>query len=153
MDFLLKDQNGTDIRLSDYKGKKVLLSFHPLAWTSVCSDQMSSLEENREKFAALNTVALGLSVDSLPCKKAWADSLGISGTSLLCDFWPHGDVASQYGVFREKHGTSERANIIFDENGREIFRKIYPIKELPDINEIIERLKNPPALGSTDKDS
>lgn len=136
MDFVLKDQKEQEVYLSDFKGKKVLLSFHPLAWTKVCSEQMQSLEDNRERFAALNTVALGLSVDSVPCKKAWAESLGISETSLLCDFWPHGAVASLCGIFREKNGFSERANILLDEDGRELFRKIYPMKELPDIEEI-----------------
>ncbi len=48
-DFTLRDQTGKEIHLSDLKGKKVLLSFHPLAWTSVCALQMKSLEENRER--------------------------------------------------------------------------------------------------------
>ena len=39
-DFILKDNHDKEIRLSDYRGKKVLLSWHPLAWTSVCTDQM-----------------------------------------------------------------------------------------------------------------
>jgi peroxiredoxin len=135
-DFTLKDQKDREINLSDFSGKKVLLSFHPLAWTRVCSEQMKSLEDNRERFSALNTVALGLSVDTVPSKKAWAESLGILETSLLCDFWPHGAVASLYGLFREHNGFSERANILLDENGRQIFAKTYPIKELPDIEEI-----------------
>ena len=71
-DFTLEDTQEQEVRLSDLKGKKVLLSWHPLAWTGVCLDQMRSLEVNREKFAALNTVPLGLSVDSVPSKKAWA---------------------------------------------------------------------------------
>lgn len=65
-DFTLKDQNGKELRLSELKGKKVLLSFHPLAWTSVCSKQMQSLEKNQAIFNKLNTVALGMSVDTVP---------------------------------------------------------------------------------------
>src|SRR5574341_283185 len=113
-DFKLKDQNGKEIHLSDLKGKKVLLSFHPLAWTSVCAEQMKSLEENHGRFEGLNTVALGISVDTVPSKKAWAESLGIRNTSLLSDFWPHGEIAKLYGIFREKEGFSERSNIILD---------------------------------------
>lgn len=71
-DFILRDQTDKEIHLSDLRGKKVLLSFHPQAWTSVCALQMKSLEENRERFEKLNTVALGLSVDTVPSKKAWA---------------------------------------------------------------------------------
>ena len=69
-DFVLNDNRGKEVRLSELKGKKALLSFHPLAWTSVCADQMKSLEENLKEFEKSNTVALGLSVDSVPCKNA-----------------------------------------------------------------------------------
>ncbi len=140
-DFTLRDQNGKEIHLSDLKGKKVLLSFHPLAWTSVCAMQMQSLEKNRERFEKLNTIALGLSVDTVPSKKAWAESLGIKNTSLPSDFWPHGRVADLYGIFDEKDGVSERANIILDENQYVAFVKVYPRAQLPEIEEIIKVLE------------
>ena len=120
----LEDQDGKEIHISDFIGRKVLLSFHPLAWTSVCAQQMMSLEKNRARFEELNTVALGLSVDTVPSKKAWAKELGIRDTRLLSDFWPHGEVAQSYGIFREKDGVSERANIIVDEKGQVIFVKV-----------------------------
>jgi len=139
-DFTLKNHDGSDVRLSGFRGKKVLLSFHPLAWTKVCAQQMKDLEANHKRFGALNAVALGLSVDPSPSKHAWAKDLGISKTPLLSDFWPHGLVAKQYGIFREKEGFSERANIIVDESGKVCFVKVYPIAELPDIEEIIQAL-------------
>lgn len=141
-DFSLKDQNGKDVRLASFKGKKVLLSFHPLAWTEVCAKQMKSLEDNKSTLDSLNTVALGMSVDTVPSKKAWAESLGIKNTPLLSDFWPHGYVAKAYGIFRERQGFSERANIILDEDQKIIFFKVYEIGKLPDINEIINFIKN-----------
>ncbi len=140
-DFVLKDQNSQELILSNLKGKTVLLSFHPLAWTKVCADQMKSLEENRLRLEKLNTVALGISVDTVPSKNAWAKELGIKDTSLLSDFWPHGKVAQSYGIFRDKDGFSERANIIIDGKQRVIFVKIYPIPQLPDIEEIIKVLE------------
>ena len=140
-DFTLSDQDGKDVKLSEFKGKKVLLSFHPLAWTTVCAEQMKPLEENRERFERHNTVALGMSVDTVPSKKAWAKELGIKNTRLLSDFWPHGKVAQLYGIFREKEGFSERANIIMDENGKVIFVRVYPIAQLPDIEEIFIALE------------
>jgi peroxiredoxin len=140
-DFTLKDHNGKDLKLSELRGKKVLLSFHPLAWTEVCAKQMKSLEANKDAFASLNTAPIGLSIDSVPCKKAWADSLGIKTVPLVADFWPHGEVAIAYGVFREKNGFSERANIILDEKGKVIFFKVYEIHQFPDINEIIGFLR------------
>jgi peroxiredoxin len=139
--FTLKDQNSSDVRLDAYKGSKVLLSFHPLAWTDVCAKQMQSLEDNYEVFKKLNTVCLGLSIDTVPSKKAWAKSLNIEKTPLLCDFWPHGEVSKKCDVFIEKYGFSGRVNILLDENFKVIFTKVYPIKELPDINEIIEFLR------------
>jgi peroxiredoxin len=141
-DFALKDQNDKEFKLSQFKGKRVLLSFHPQAWTGVCAKQMKSLEENKAVFDSLNTVALGMSVDTIPSKKAWADSLGIKNTPLLSDFWPHGEVAELYGIFRDKNGFSERANIVVDENQKVVFFKVYPIGELPDMKEIISFLKS-----------
>jgi len=141
-DFDLKDQNGKDFKLSSFKGKKVLLSFHPLAWTEVCAKQMKSLEDNKNTLDSLNTVVLGMSVDTVPSKKAWAESLGIKNTPLLSDFWPHGYVAKAYGIFRERQGFSERANIILDEDQKIIFFKVYEIGKLPDINEIINFIRN-----------
>jgi len=140
-DFTLKDQHNKELRLSELKGKKVLLSFHPLAWTKVCVRQMQSLEKNREVFDRLNTVALGLSVDTVPSKHAWAKELGIKETRLLSDFWPHGEVAKLYGIFRAENGISGRANIIVDEEQKVIFVKVYDISQLPDIDEIINFLK------------
>ena len=131
--FLLKDNRDKDVRLSALKGKKVLLSFHPLAWTSVCAEQMKALEKNKEKFDLLNTVALGLSIDTVPSKNAWAKTLGVQNTRLLCDFWPHGKIAKAYGLFKEVDGFSERANVILDEKHRVIFVKVYPIAQLPDL--------------------
>jgi peroxiredoxin len=65
-DFRLRDHKEKEVHLYDFAGKKVLLSFHPLAWTNVCAEQMKSLEKNNELFTSLNTVAFGISVDPIP---------------------------------------------------------------------------------------
>lgn len=140
-DFTLKDQHNKEMRLSEFRGKKVLLSFHPLAWTKVCARQMQSLEKNKEVFDKLNTVTFGMSVDTIPSKHAWARELGIKETRLLSDFWPHGEVARLYGLFKDENGISERANIIVDEEQKVIFVKVYDIPQLPDIDEIINFLR------------
>ena len=139
--FSLKDQNDKTFDLLEQSGKRVLLSFHPLAWTEFCAAQMQSLEENREFLKSLNTVAVGISVDSVPCKRAWAQSLKITDTRLLCDFWPHGKVAQMYGLFREANGFAERANVIVDEKQNAVFVKVYPIHSVPDIREVIRVLE------------
>ena len=140
--FSLKDQNDTTFDLFEHTENRVLLSFHPLAWTPFCAGQMKSLEDNRTLLASLNTIAVGISVDSVPCKKAWAETLGITHTPLLCDFWPHGVVAQQYGLFREANGFSERANVLVDEKQTVAFVKVYPVHSVPDINEVITFIKN-----------
>jgi peroxiredoxin len=146
-DFTLKDQYDKDFKLSDFKGKRVLLSFHPLAFTGFCTKQMLSLEDNFDALTALNTVPVGISVDPQPAKKAWADSMNLKKLRIISDFWPHGGVAIQYDMFREKYGTSKRANIIVDEKGKIIFIKIYEILSLPDIQEVISFLKGLKSQG------
>jgi len=142
--FSLQDQDEQEFTLSRFKGRRVLLSFHPAAWTPVCAEQMKSLEHNKKVFDSLNTIAVGVSVDTVPSKKAWAKSLRIKYMRLLSDFWPHGKVAELYGIFRTKDGFSERANIIIDENQKIVFFKIYKLGQLPDIREIIDFLKKMP---------
>jgi peroxiredoxin len=140
-DFSIPDHNGNTVRLSAFRGKRVLLSFHPLAWTRICAEQMKALEANKEAFDALDTVALGISVDSVPCKRAWAESLGINKTRLLADFWPHGAVAQMYGVFDSQKGYSRRANIVVGETGRIIFAAEYPATTVPDMQDVLDALR------------
>ena len=140
-EFSLRDQDEDEVKLSDFEGKKVLLSFHPLAWTEVCQNQMQSLEDNYDEFEDLNTVPLGISVDSVPSKKAWAKDMGLDKTRILADFWPHGEVAKKYGVFIEDKGISKRANILINEQREIEFVKIYDIHKLPDVDELINKIK------------
>ena len=140
-DFTLADNQGGTVKLSDLKGKKVLLSWHPLAWTSVCTDQMRALEANNSRFEELNTIPLGLSVDAAPSKKVWANVLSINKVKLLADFYPHGAVAKEQGLFLEELGASGRANIIVDEQGIVRWIKVYDVPQLPDIEEVFEALK------------
>ena len=141
-DFSIKNHDYSNICLSDFKGKRVLLSWHPLAWTPVCTDQMRALDNNWGKFQTLNTIPLGFSVDPCPTKKAWAAALLLQNLMLPSDFWPHGKVAQDYGVFIEDKGVSERANIIIDENGIVVWVKVYPKAQLPNLDEIFEFLSN-----------
>ena len=137
-DFTLKDNRVQDVSLSEYRGKKVLLSWHPLAWTGVCAQQMKSLEDNLAEFEKYNTVPLGMSIDSYPSKNAWAKELGIANVKLLADFWPHGKVAQDYGLFLDDKGFSARANVLIDEAGKVVWVKGYDIPELPDIEEVLK---------------
>ncbi len=78
----------------------------------------------------MNVQVLGISVDHVPCLKAWANSLGGIHFPLLSDFWPHGQVAQQYGVFRSE-GHSERAIFILDTEGIIRYIDIHDIDDQP----------------------
>lgn len=140
--FNLPDQDENEISLTDFAGKNILLSFHPLAWTSVCRKQMKSLENNYQKLEANNTVPLGISVDPVPSKSAWADKMGLDNVKLLSDFWPHGEFAEKLGIFIKDKGISGRANILINDQGEVLWFKEYDIPEVPDIDEVLEAVKN-----------
>lgn len=140
-DFELPAVGDKKIKLSDYRGRKnVILSFHPLAWTGLCAAQMQDLETHIQKFIGTDTVALGISVDSVPTKQAWAESLGVNQVEFLADFEPKGEVAKKYGIYREE-GFSERAVFVVDRGGIIRYAKVYPIKEKPDLTQIIPVLE------------
>lgn len=137
-DFELRDQTGEKIKLSDVKGK-VLLSFHPLAFTSTCTDQMRGLDTHYEQLKERDITAFGISVDAYPSKDVWARSIGLKNTKILADFNPKGEVSKAYGVYVDKAGISLRASILL-ENGKVLWSKEY-IKEKgekPNVEEILK---------------
>ena len=141
IDFTLKDQFKEDVKLSELKGKKVILSWHPLAYTSVCTDQMRSLERNYDRIQEKGeTVVIGLSVDPFPAKAKWADILDLKDLKIVSDFFPYAEVTKAYGLFNEENGASKRANVIIDEEGKVKWVKVYGGSELPDIEEVIDNL-------------
>lgn len=139
--FTLSDQYGEDVSISDYDGKYILLSFHPLAWTKICAKQMQDLENNYEKFKKLDTIPFGISIDPVPSKKAWAESLGLDKLKILSDFYPLGFAAKLLGVFIKSKGFSGRANILLNRKGEVVWTKEYEISKKPDIQEVLEEIK------------
>lgn len=139
-DFELKGQNGEKVKLSDLRGQKVVVAFHPLAFTNVCTRQMLDLELNHDKIEEAGATAVAINVDQPNAKKSWADSIGVKKTPLLSDFWPHGQVAKEYGIWKEDGGVSGRATYIVDEDGNLAWQKEYEMGEVPDIDEILDAL-------------
>ena len=138
-DFELRSHRGGTVKLSDFRGRKnVVLAFHPFAFTPVCATQMSGYETGGPRLGRADTVVLGISVDPQPAKTAWAASLGSISFDLLSDFYPHGEVARKYGVFRDKDGFSERAVFVVDKSGRIAWSKVYDIPQQPDNEELFE---------------
>ena len=140
-DFTLTDQNGNKVTLSSFAGKKnVVLVFHPLAFTSVCAVQMPGYSKERQSFEGLDTQVLGLSVDSVPTHKAWAEHIGGVEYPLLADFWPHGEVAKKYGILRNE-GYSERATFVVDKKGILRHIEVHEIGKVPDRAKLLGILK------------
>jgi peroxiredoxin len=115
-DFTLRDAEGRELKLSDYRGKNVVLAFYPADWSPVCTSQLSLYQETLDEIRSHDAEVLALSVDGYWSHKAWGAQHNIS-FPLLSDFWPHGEVARQYGVFREQDGISERALFFIDKQG------------------------------------
>jgi mycoredoxin-dependent peroxiredoxin len=116
-DFVLKDQNNQPVRLSDHRGRKVvLLIFYPLAFTRVCRGELCEIQENLNAYVSDDVQVLTVSVDSVFSHKVWADREGYD-FPLLSDFWPHGGVAQAYGVFNEAAGTAYRGTFVIDRDG------------------------------------
>ena len=81
-----------------------------------------------------------MNVDPVPSKKAWAAVLSIRDNQLLSDFYPHGAVAKDFGVFLEDLGCSGRCNILLDEQGIVVWAKEYPMSQLPDMEEVLRAI-------------
>ena len=116
-DFELLSQHGETVRLSDFHGKRsVALVFFPLAFSGTCTGELCELRDNLPLFAGRDVELIGVSVDSKHALRAWAEQEKYSFT-LLADFWPHGQVAKEYGVFLEDKGYANRATFLIDRGG------------------------------------
>jgi mycoredoxin-dependent peroxiredoxin len=119
-DFVLKDQNNQAVRLSDFRARRpVLLVFYPLAFTGVCEGELHSLS------SLAGAQILTISVDSVYAHKVWADREGFT-VPLLADFWPHGAVASAYGVLDAERGYALRGTFAVDLGGIVRFADVVP---------------------------
>jgi len=134
-DFELRNQHGEPIRLSSFRGaKNVVLVFYPLAFSGVCSSELSALRDNFPEVTRDDTELLTVSVDSVYVLRKWSDTEGFQ-FGLLSDFWPHGGVASLYGVFNADRGVALRGTFIIDKAGVVRWKVVNPIPEARDIAE------------------
>ena len=132
-DFELPDQHGTPVKLSSFRGSKnVVLVFYPLAFSPVCSGELCALREDFPEVDRDDVELLTVSVDSLFTHRAWADAEHFQ-FSLLADFWPHGAVATAYGVFDEAKGLATRGTFVIDKSGVVRWKVVNPIPQARDI--------------------
>ena len=116
-DFSLINQFGETVTLSEFKGKKnVVLVFYPLSFSGICTGELCELRDNFAQFNRAEVELLAISVDSKFVQKMYAEHEGYK-FSVLADFWPHGGVAKEYGVFIEESGIANRATFVINKDG------------------------------------
>ncbi|MBF0386008.1 MAG: redoxin domain-containing protein [Candidatus Omnitrophica bacterium] len=139
--FTLRSVNHGVVSLEQYRGKKnVVLSFVPAAWTPICSDQWPGYNIVEDIFEQHDSVLLGITVDNIPTLHAWMKTLGNMWFPVLSDFWPHGEVAGQYGVLRSD-GLSERAIFIIDKKGIIRYIDVHDVNIRPELEKLVRELE------------
>jgi mycoredoxin-dependent peroxiredoxin len=144
-DFTLNDYNRQQVTLSSFQGdKNVLLVFYPFAFSGICTSELCQVRDELADYTNANVQILGVSVDSPFTLKAWADHEGYK-FPLLSDFWPHGAVATQYGVFNDKAGLANRGTFLVDKTGTVRFAEINSPGEARDQNAWKKAIETIPA--------
>ncbi|WP_255769558.1 peroxiredoxin [Pseudarthrobacter sulfonivorans] len=115
-DFELVNQFGEPVRLSALRGQNVVLVFYPFAFSGICTGELCEIRDNLAIFEDARATVLAVSVDSKFSLRAYAEKEAY-GFDLLADFWPHGAVASTYGVFDAETGMAKRGTFIIDAGG------------------------------------
>ena len=144
-DFSLPAVEGGKVSLGQFKGRKsVAISFVPAAWTPVCSDQWPGYNISKNLFDRHNAILLGITVDNIPTLYAWTRQMVNPGDKLwfpvLSDFYPHGAVASKYGVLRSD-GVSERAIFVINKRGIITYIDVHDINQRPFLDALAKALE------------
>ena len=140
-DFALHSTPDQILRLSELRGKPVVLAFYPADWSPVCGDQMALYNEMREEFAELNAQLVGISVDGVWCHAAFAKARKLH-FPLLSDFEPKGAVARAYGAYRTAEGITERALFVLDADGVIRWSYLSPVGVNPGADGIFKALES-----------
>jgi peroxiredoxin len=140
-DFALRATPDQTLRLTELRGRPVVLAFYPADWSPVCGDQMALYNEMLPEFREYGAELVGISVDGVWCHAAFARDRKLH-FPLLSDFEPKGAVARLYGAYREEEGTSERALFVLDGDG--IIRWSYcsPVSVNPGADGILNALES-----------
>lgn len=121
--FKLPSQDGTDVKLEDYKGKWVVLYFYPKDFTGGCTLEAQNFQKDLSKFKARNAVVLGVSLDSISSHRDFCAKESLQ-FKLLSD--PGHAVVDKYGSLMMYKGTpyASRTTFLIDPAG--VVRKVYP---------------------------
>ena len=140
-DFELAGSDDATHTLSEYRGQPVVLVFYPLAFSGVCTREHASFCESLPAFDGMAAQVLGISVDSTPTLKAFAEAGGIN-YPLLSDFHPRGAAGRVYGAYDPDTGTHHRWTFVVDSDGRVAHVQRNELGTLPDTVEIVRAVRD-----------
>jgi peroxiredoxin len=148
-DFDLPSGPDSRLRLSDLRGKPVILVFYPADWSPVCGDELALFNEILPEFQRHDAELLGISVDGVWCHRAYRDARKLQ-FPLLSDFEPKGAVSRAYGAYRTPEGFSERALFLLDRDGTIRWSHLSPVDVNPGADGLLNALEQLPATASAE---
>ena len=134
-DFALKDQHGQTVALSDYRDRKnVLLVFYPWSFSRICTSEMCEIRDAQPRLQGDDVEVLAVSCDAMFTQRVYAEQEHLE-YPVLSDFWPHGAVASAYGVFDDRLGAAIRGSFVVDKSGIVQWRVVNGVGEARDLDD------------------
>jgi peroxiredoxin Q/BCP len=138
-DFALKDAEGQEWKLSDQRGKTVLLLFYPGDNTPICTKQMCSVRDNWADYKATGAETVGISTDSVSSHKKFGEKYDLP-LRLLAD--EKGEVTKLFDVKSWLPKRSARAVFVIDKNGIIRYRKVQPLSiKQPKKSDVLEAIQ------------
>src|SRR5947209_13817310 len=148
-DFTLKDGEGNDWRLSDQRGRVVVLLFYPGDETPICTKQMCSVRDRWEDYAATGAEVVGISTNTVESHKSFAEHHKLP-LRLLADI--DGEVAKTYGAQSIIPGKVARSVFVIDRNGMITYRDVRPLGLFrPKDDDIIKAIREAQTLQNRER--
>ena len=141
--FTLKSTPDQTISLDDFRGKNVVIVFYPADWSPVCGDELSLFNEVLPLIRNHGSEMLAISVDGAWCHQAFKKDRKLR-FPLLADFEPKGEVARQYGAYRQHEGEAARALFVIDGEGVIQWSYLSPVGINPGADGILKALDSLP---------
>ena len=99
------------------RGVKTWVVFFPFAFTGTCTAEVCDIRDNAQNYESPDTNYVFVTCDPAPSQKAWAAELGFKG-AWKSDFYPHGEIAKNFGIFNEELGCANRVSFLVSEDGK-----------------------------------
>ena len=136
----LKDGEGQEWALSNYKGHTVVLLFYPGDNTPICTAQLCSVRDHWSEYQATGAEVVGISTDTVESHAGFAEKNQLP-LRLLSD--PDGEVSAKYGMRSWLPGRSARGVVVIDKEGKIAYHKVQPLSLFrPKDDEVLEAIRN-----------